>query len=247
MLRKMKKEDKVINDLVYFKNIKIVQNKNYFNFSLESILLPNFVEITPNTKNILDLCTVNAPIPLVFSTMTKAKIYGVELQKEVFDLAKESIKLNNINNIELINDNANNIINKFETDTFDIITCNPPYFEYTNNSRINDNEIKSIARHEIYLKLEDIFKISKKLLKNGGTVCIVHRTNRFLEIVDIMKKYNIEPKRVRFIYPKLNSESNLVLIEGRKNGKKGIKLLPPLFVHNNDGSYTEEVLKMFGS
>lgn len=247
MLRKMKKEDKVINDLVYFKNIKIVQNKNYFNFSLESILLPNFVEITPNTKNILDLCTGNAPIPLVFSTMTKAKIYGVELQKEVFDLAKESIKLNNINNIELINDNANNIINKFETDTFDIITCNPPYFEYTNNSRINDNEIKSIARHEIYLKLEDIFKISKKLLKNGGTVCIVHRTNRFLEIVDIMKKYNIEPKRVRFIYPKLNSESNLVLIEGRKNGKKGLKLLPPLFVHNNDGSYTEEVLKMFGS
>ena len=247
MLRKMKKEDKVINDLVYFKNIKIVQNKNYFNFSLESILLPNFVEITPNTKNILDLCTGNAPIPLVFSTMTKAKIYGVELQKEVFDLAKESIKLNNINNIELINDNANNIINKFETDTFDIITCNPPYFEYTNNSRINDNEIKSIARHEIYLKLEDIFKISKKLLKNGGAVCIVHRTNRFLEIVDIMKKYNIEPKRVRFIYPKLNSESNLVLIEGRKNGKKGIKLLPPLFVHNNDGSYTEEVLKMFGS
>ena len=220
MLRKMKKEDKVINDLVYFKNIKIVQNKNYFNFSLESILLPNFVEITPNTKNILDLCTGNAPIPLVFSTMTKAKIYGVELQKEVFDLAKESIKLNNINNIELINDNANNIINKFETDTFDIITCNPPYFEYTNNSRINDNEIKSIARHEIYLKLEDIFKISKKLLKNGGAVCIVHRTNRFLEIVDIMKKYNIEPKRVRFIYPKLNSESNLVLIEGRKNGKK---------------------------
>ena len=247
MLRKMKKEDKVINDLVYFKNIKIVQNKNYFNFSLESILLPNFVEITPNTKNILDLCTGNAPIPLVFSTMTKAKIYGVELQKEVFDLAKESIKLNNINNIELINDNANNIINKFETDTFDIITCNPPYFEYTNISRINDNEIKSIARHEIYLKLEDIFKISKKLLKNGGTVCIVHRTNRFLEIVDIMKKYNIEPKRVRFIYPKLNSESNLVLIEGRKNGKKGLKLLPPLFVHNNDGSYTEEVLKMFGS
>ena len=186
MLRKMKKEDKVINDLVYFKNIKIVQNKNSFNFSLESILLPNFVEITPNTKNILDLCTGNAPIPLVFSTMTKAKIYGVELQKEVFDLAKESIKLNNINNIELINDNANNIINKFETDTFDIITCNPPYFEYTNNSRINDNEIKSIARHEIYLKLEDIFKISKKLLKNGGTVCIVHRTNRFLEIVDII-------------------------------------------------------------
>lgn len=243
----MKKEDKVINDLVYFKNIKIVQNKNYFNFSLESILLPNFACVTQNTKMILDLCTGNAPIPLVFSTMTKAKIYGVELQKEIYELALESIKINNIKNIVLINDDANNIVNKFETDTFDIITCNPPYFEYDEKSKTNNNEIKTIARHEIHFKLEDIFKISKKLLKNGGSICMVHRTSRFLEIVDLMKKNNIEPKRVRFIYPKTNSESNLVLIEGRKNGKKGLKLLPPLFVHNDDGSYTEEVLKMFGS
>jgi len=239
-------EKKVINDLVYFKNIKIVQNKDYFNFSLDSILLPNFAPITPNTKLILDLCCGNAPVPLVLSTKTNAKIIGIELQKEIYELALESVKINNIKNIEIINKDAKKIVNDFETDTFDLITCNPPYFKYSENSNINDNDIKSIARHEITINIEDIVKISKKLLKNGGSLSIVHRTDRLIEILDIMKKNNIEPKRIRFIYPKIDKESNLVLIDGRKNGNSGLKLLSPLIVHNEDGSYTDEVLKMFG-
>ena len=240
------KEEKIINDLVYFDNLKIVQNKNYFNFSLDSILLPNFAPITENTKNILDLCTGNAPVPLVLTTKTNAKIIGVELQKEVFELAKESVEINNLSTqIELINDNINNIVTKYETDTFDLITCNPPYFKHSEQSITNDNEIKSIARHEIHMELEDVFKISKKLLKNGGSICMVHRTDRLMEIIEKMKKNNIEPKRIQFIYPKMNSESNLVLVDGRKNGKVGLKLLPPLYAHNDDGSYTDEVLKMF--
>ena len=241
------KEEKIINDLVYFDNLKIVQNKNYFNFSLDSILLPNFAPITENTKLILDLCTGNAPVPLVLTTKTNAKIIGVELQKEVFELAKESVELNNLSEqIELINDNINNIVTKYETDTFDLITCNPPYFKHSEQSITNDNEIKSIARHEIHMELEDVFKISKKLLKNGGSICMVHRTDRLMEIIEKMKNNNIEPKRVQFIYPKMNSESNLVLVDGRKNGKTGLKVLTPLYVHNEDGSYTDEVLKLFG-
>ena len=240
------KEEKVINDLVYFNNLKIVQNKNYFNFSLDSVLLPSFVELTPNTKMILDLCTGNAPVPLILSTKTNAKIVGVELQKEIYELAKESIEINNINNIELINDDAKNIINKYETDTFDVITCNPPYFKYNNTSIINENDVKSLARHEISITLNDIIKISKKLLKNGGSLCLVHRTDRIIEIIELMKENNIEPKRIRFIYPKWDKESNLVLIDGRKNAKPGLKLLSPLIIHNDDGSYTAEVLKMFG-
>ena len=240
------KEEKVINDLVYFNNLKIVQNKNYFNFSLDSVLLPSFVELTPNTKMILDLCTGNAPVPLILSTKTKAKIIGVELQKEIYELAKESIEINNINNIELINDDAKNIVNKYETDTFDVITCNPPYFKYNNTSIINENDVKSLARHEISITLNDIIKISKKLLKNGGSLCLVHRTDRIIEIIELMKENNIEPKRIRFIYPKWDKESNLVLIDGRKNAKPGLKLLSPLIIHNDDGSYTAEVLKMFG-
>lgn len=241
------KEEKIINDLVYFDNLKIVQNKNYFNFSLDSILLPNFAPITENTKQILDLCTGNAPVPLVLTTKTNAKIIGVELQKEVFELARESVELNNLSEqIELINDNINNIVTKYETDTFDLITCNPPYFKHSEQSITNDNEIKSIARHEIHMELEDVFKISKKLLKNGGSICMVHRTDRLMEIIEKMKNNNIEPKRVQFIYPKMNSESNLVLVDGRKNGKTGLKVLAPLYVHNEDGSYTDEVLKLFG-
>ena len=242
----MKKEERIINDLVYFDNLKIVQNKNYFNFSLDSVLLPSFVEITPNTKKILDLCTGNAPIPLILSTKTDASIIGVELQKEIYDLALESVKINKINNIQLINKDVKEIINDFETDFFDIITCNPPYFKNTEKSIKNDEKIKSIARHEIYVTIEDIIKISRKLLKNNGSLCLVHRTERLFEIIDLMKKNNIEPKRIQFIYPKERKNSNLVLIDGRKNGKPGVKLLYPLFVHNEDGSYTNEVLEKFG-
>lgn len=236
-----------INDLVYFKDIKIVQNKDYFNFSLDSVLLPNFVEITRKTKKILDMCTGNAPIPLILSTKTDAKIYGVELQKEVYDLAKETIKINKLDNqIELINDNIKNLKKIFDTETFDIITCNPPYFKKKDDSIINENKIKSIARHELEMELEDVMIISKALLKNEGSLVLVHRTDRLIEIIELMKKHNIEPKRMRLIYPKVNAESNLVLIDGRKNGKEGLKILPPLYIHNDDNSYTSEVLEMFG-
>lgn len=236
-----------INDLVYFKNIKIVQDKDYFNFSLDSVLLPNFVDITKKTKMILDMCTGNAPIPLILSTKTDAKIYAVELQKEVYNLAKETIKINKLDNqIVLINNNIKNLKKIFNTETFDIITCNPPYFKNKEDSIINENIVKSIARHEIEMELEDVMLISKALLKNEGSLVLVHRTDRLIEIIELMRKHNIEPKRMRLIYPKINTESNLVLIDGRKNGKKGLKILPPLYIHNDDNSYTKEVLEMFG-
>ncbi len=243
----MNQQKNIINDLVFFDNIKIVQNKDYFNFSLDSIILPYFVQINPSTKKIMDLCTGNAPIPMILSMRTDAKIYGVELQKEIYDLAVQSIKLNKqFKNIKLINEDVKNIINLYETDYFDIITCNPPYFKKEEKSIINNNKIKSIARHEIEINLEDIIKVSRKLLKNGGSLNLVHRTDRLIEIIDLMKKNNIEPKRIRFVYSKIGKESNLVLIDGRKNGSTGLKILPPLYVHNSDGSYTEEILKMFG-
>ena len=240
------KKEKIINDLVYFKDLKIVQNKNYFNFSLDSVLLAQFVKITPKKKRILDLCTGNAPIPIILSTKTKENIIGVEIQKEIYDLAVESVKINNIKNIKILNMDAKKLCDVYETDTFDIITCNPPYFKYEKNSIINDNNIKSIARHEMYINIEDIVKISKKLLKNNGSLYIIQRTNRLIEILELMKKNNLEPKTLQFIYPKENSESNLFLLEVCKNGNVGLKLLNPLIIHNNDGSYNENTLKLFG-
>ena len=237
--------ENVINDLVGYDNLKIVQNSNYFNFSLESVMIPRFCVLKNNMK-IIDFCTGNAPIPMILSTLTDSNIIGVELQKEIYNLAVQSVKINNLEDrITLLNMNVLDIFNVYETDSFDLITCNPPYFRVNEFSNLNNNMIKSIARHEIEIKLEDICRISKKLLKNNGSLVLVHRTNRLSEIINMLLKYNLQPKRIRFLYPKELENSNLVLIDARKNGNIGLKVLPPLICHNMDGSYTKEVLDMF--
>ena len=162
-------------------------------------------------------------------------------------MGRISIKENKMDKqITLINDDAKNLVNDFESDTFDVITCNPPYFKTKNKEFENDNEVKSLARHEKTLTLEDIFVIARKLLKNNGRVAMVHRTERFVEIISTARKYNFELKRVRFVYPKMGKNSDLVLLEFVLNGKTGLKMLPPLFVYDDNGKYNFEVSKMFG-
>ena len=237
---------KVINDLLDYKNLKIVQNDEWFNFSLDSVLLPNFIKLSKNDKKILDLGTGNAPIPMILSTMTDAEIYGIELQKEIYDLAIESLKINKLDNrIKIINDNIKNLDKYFDINSFDIIVSNPPYFKYNEKSNINESIQKTIARHEKEITLKEIVFTAKKYLKNNGTFAMVHRTDRLIEIIEEFKKNNIEPKRIRLIYPKSGQESNMVLIEGRKNGNTGLKILPPLIAHKENGEYTDEVKKMF--
>lgn len=235
----------VINDLLNYNNLKIVQNTKWFSFSLDSVLLANFVYVN-NKMKIIDFCTGNAPVPLFLSTKTNSKIIGVELQKEIYDLAIKSVKINKKENqIEILNKDVKELAKLYETDTFDLITCNPPYFKATALSNINNNSIKSLARHEISLKMDDIFKIAKKILKNNGKIALVQKTDRLIDIITCMKNNNIEPKRIRFIYPFLDSKSNLCLIEGSKNGKPGIIIEKNLIVHNNNGEYSDEVLKIF--
>ena len=219
---------KVKNYLLNYDNMYIIQDTDMFNFSLDSVLLPNFVTININTKNILDIGSGNAPIPLILSTLTDAQIMAVEIQKDVYELGKESIKINKLENrIDFINADINELYKEIDTETFDIITCNPPYFKVNESSNLNDSEYKTIARHEIKLDLEKLFKIAKKLLKNKGNIAIVHRPERLSDIVSEMKKNNIEPKRIQFVYPSINSEANILLIEGTKNGNPGVKILPP--------------------
>ena len=236
----------VLNDLVGYKNMKIYQNSDWFSFSLDSVLLPNFVTLNKNISLIMDLCTGNAPVPLILSTKTTAKIIGIEIQKDVYELADKSVKYNKLENqIEIINMDIKDLKEKFNGDSVDVITCNPPYFKYSESSNINEDIHKVIARHEKTVNLEEIIDISHYLLKNNGCLAMVHRTDRLIEIITLFNKYGLEVKKLRFIYPKFNTESNMVLIEGRKNGNVGLKLLSPLYVHNEDGSYTDEVLKMF--
>ena len=237
---------KVINYLLGYKNLKIVQDNEMFNFSLDSVLLPNFVTLNKKINKILDIGSGNAPIPLILSTKTSASITGVEIQTDVFELALESIKINNKENqINIVNKDINDYYKEVETDSFDVITCNPPFFKYIESSNINKNDYKTIARHEVKLNLNQLFNIAKKLLKNNGVIAIVHRPERFVEVVEEMKKNNIEPKRVQFVYPKNNMEANIMLIEGSKNGKPGLKILPPIYSHQDNGEYTKEVKKYF--
>ncbi len=243
------KKSIIVNDLLNFNNLKIVQCNKYFNFSLDSVLLSNFIKINPTVKKIIDLCTGNAPILMILSTKVNdsVELIGVEIQKEIYKLAKKSLKINNLENrITLYNDDIKNIFNIYNTDTFDIVVSNPPYFKYVSGSILNENVEKSIARHEISITIDDIITISKKLLKNKGSLFLVHRTDRFIEIITKLKSNNLEPKRVQFIYPKYNQMSNLFLVEAVKNGKSLLKVEKPLIIHNENGEYTVEVLKMFG-
>ena len=235
-----------VNSIVGYDNLKIYQNDDWFKFSLESVLLPNFVTINLRCKNIIDLCTGNAPIPLILSTKTKANIVGVEIQKDVYELARKSVEINKLEDrIVLINDNLNNLKKYYDGDCFDVVTVNPPYFPNTKESLKNIDIHKSIARHEIHTNLDEIVKISNYLLKNGGYLALVHQTTRFFDVVDILKKHHFSIDKVQFIYPKENKESNLFMIEAIKDGNSGVRFLKPLYVHNEDGTYRENIIKMF--
>lgn len=234
------------NYLLHYKNLKIFQGKNTFRFSLDSVLLSHFVTIQYRTKNILDIGTGNAPIPLILSTKTSAKIVGIELQKESATLARQSILHNHLENqISIVEEDIRKWYKKQESDLFDVIISNPPFFKLKETSYINQTDERTLARHEKTLTIEDICIISKKLLKNNGRLALVYRPERFIEIIECMKKNNIEPKKIRFVYPYRGKSANMLLIEGTKNGNSGLEVLDPIYVYEN-GTYTKELLQYFG-
>jgi tRNA1(Val) A37 N6-methylase TrmN6 len=237
--------EEVIHDLLGYDGIKIIQRPDMFNFSLDSTLLADFVKPLSKTKKIMDLGTGNAPIPLFLSLKTDAQIIGVEIQKEVYDLAKKSVELNNLTHqITILNDDIKGLSKKFENSEFDIITCNPPFFKYKDSSNTNNTDYKTIARHEVLITLEEIIIEVKRLLKTKGSFCMVHRTERIEEIIVLLNKHNFSVKRLQFVYPKKGDTSYTVLIDASNNGNTGLSLLEPLYVHEN-GQYSDEVLRIF--
>lgn len=235
----------VLNDILGYKNRKIFQDTDCFSFSLDSIMLANFATIRLKDKKIVDLGCGNGVIPLIMSLRCDKKIIGVELQNKLADMAKRSVDYNGLNDvIEIINTNMKDYVSDETFESFDLITCNPPYFKVNDKNFFNDNIEKVIARHEVEITLSELMAIVKKLLKNNGNFAIVHRTDRLMEILSEFRKSNIEPKRVRFVHEKSNKESTLVLIEGQKNGKVGLKVENPFILYNEDGSETEEYKKL---
>lgn len=239
---------KVLNDLLWDGELKIFQDTEMFKFSLDSVLLSNFVTINKSTNRILDIGTGNSPIPLMLTKKTKAKIDAIEIQEESYELGYESIKYNNLQNqINIILGDIREKYKELENNFYDTIISNPPY--YRQNVKIPLHENKKIARNEQSLSLNDIFVISKKLLKDGGNIAIVIDTDRLTEVIELMKNNSIEPKRLQFVYPKETKNSKILLIEGTKNGKPGIKVLNPIFIQDSSNQYTsfiENILKNFG-
>ena len=229
------------------KNLKIIQRSDYFNFSIDSLLISEFVNIQKNTKKILDLGTGNAAIPLFLSKKTSAKIYGIEIQEISYKLALRNININDLNEqIYIIYDNMKNYLNYFNMGSFDIVISNPPFFRINENTNfLNNLKQLSIARHEIEINLEELIKIASELVKDRGYFYLVHRADRLSEILNNLIKYRFEAKKIKFCYTTKYKNAKIVLIEAIKNGKPGLTILPPLIINKENGEYTDEVLKMF--
>lgn len=219
----------------------IFQRSDIFTFSIDAILLAKFVTIPKKCTKIIDLCTGNGAIPLMLSLRTKAEIQAVEIQKTLYDLLTKSIAYNELEEQVIpIHQDIVQLKDEVKWGSYDVVTCNPPYFPITKDHYYNDNEKLTYARHEIACSLEDVVRISAKLLNFNGKFALVHRPERIVEIITLMEKYKMAPKRIQFVHPRKNKEANIVLIEGVRGGKRGTKTLPPIIVYGDGTEYTKE-------
>ncbi|MGV3488424.1 MAG: tRNA1(Val) (adenine(37)-N6)-methyltransferase [Tuberibacillus sp.] len=226
-------------------DLRIIQSKEVFSFSLDAVLLAKFVYVPIQNGGMMDLCTGNGVIPLILSKRTKGPIYGIELQPRLSDMARRSVQLNDLEDrITIHCGDIKDAAKIFGYGRFNVVTCNPPYFTGEQAHIKNPNPHYAIARHEIYMNLEDAIRVSSELVKQKGKVAFVHRPERLMEILTLMERYRIAPKRLRFVHPRLGEEANMLLIEGVKDGNKGLKVLPPLVVYDEKGSYTKELLNL---
>ncbi len=232
-------------DYLLAEGLRIIQSPSVFSFSLDAVLLAKFAYVPIRKGMIVDLCAGNGAIPLFLSARTNAEITAVELQERLANMAERSIRYNGLENrIHVVNDDVINIASRLGYERYDTVTCNPPYFPAHEASEKNLLEPVAIARHEIKLNLEQAIQSASELLKQGGKAAFVHRPGRLLDIVTAMRANRLEPKRIRFVYPKAGKEANTLLIEGIKDGKPDLKILPPLYVYGADGAYTEEVRQL---
>ena len=239
------KENERIDDLE-FQGLKIIQNKDGFCFGIDSVLLSDFAKNIKKDSRVLDLGTGTGIIPILLCGKTNLKkIIGIEIQEEVAKMTKKSIRLNNLEDkFEIINESILNLNNIYEKQPFDVIVTNPPY-KKKETGVINENQKNLISRHEITANLEDFIKISKDLLKDKGEFYMVHRPERLVDILSIMRKYKIEPKILKMVYSDKNKEPKLVLIKGVKNAKSFLKVEKNLYIYDDEGKYTEELLKIY--
>ena len=232
-----------IDDL-QINGLKIIQNKEWFCFGMDSVLLTGFAcQIHKNSK-ILDLGTGNGVLAFLLSAkIHNSYISGIEVQKEVADMAKRSVVLNKLEDrIEIINSNIKELNFNGE---YDAVVINPPYKE-KGTGVTNVNNVKLISRHEIDGNLEDFIKCASNALKDYGAMYMVNRPERLIDIFEYCRKYKLEPKELQLVYSKINSKPSLILVKAVKYANKYLKVREPIYIYNEDGEYTEAVMKIYG-
>lgn len=232
-------------DELHRKGYKIIQDPNRFCFGMDAVLLSAFANVRKNEK-VLDIGTGTGIIPILMEARYGGESYvGIEIQEDVADMASRSVKYNNLED-RIVIDNADvkDALKLYGSSHFDVITTNPPYMT-VDKGLINPSDTKALSRHELSVKLEDIVSISSKILKNKGRFYMIHRPARLVEIMNVMRKYNLEIKRIRMVHPYIDKEANMVLIEAMHDGKPFLKVENPLIVYEKSGEYTKEVTDIY--
>ena len=234
-------------DDLQLNGLKIIQNPEGFCFGIDAVLLSDFTKVKEGAK-VVELGTGTGIIPILLSAKTKAShISAFEVQETMAEMAMRSVEMNGLSHrIQIINDNLNAYLNYFEKSSVDVVVTNPPYM--SGNSGIhNEEDMKRISRHEILCSLEDVIRVSASMLKPGGSFYMVHRPNRLVDIVCLMRQYKLEPKEIRLVQPKIDKKPNIMLIKGVRSGKVELKFHDPLVVYQEDGDYTPEIYQIYGN
>lgn len=238
-------ENEAIDDL-QLKGLHLIQKKSGFRFGVDAVLLADFANVKRKHK-VIDICTGTGIIPfLLLGKYEPESIIGLEIQDDMVEMAERSVKLNGVEEkISFVNGDLKDKKLLSELGRFDVLTVNPPY-KLNNAGIVNPDDKLAIARHEVLCNLEDVIAAAKKLLKDNGRMYMVHRPERLIDIFELMRKYNIEPKRVRLVHPNSKKAPNIVLVEGQRDGGAYLKWEPSLFVYNEDGTYSDEINKIYG-
>ena len=239
-------EDESVDDLLKGR-LKIIQRKRGYRFSLDAVLLAHFSRVEPGER-VFDLGTGSGVIPLILAGCSRPQeIIGLEIQDDLADMADRSVRLNNLQDvIKIVSCDVNTTRMNYQPGICDVTVCNPPYRK-VKSGKINPDVQKAIARHELKGKLEDFLAAAAYLMRPFGRCYVIYKVLRMAELFASLKINGIEPKRMRIVHSKFQSEGEFVLVEGCKGGGEELQMMPPLIIYENNGSYTSEMREIFES
>lgn len=238
-------EDEQIDDL-QLKGLKLIQKKDGFRFGVDAVLLSHFSKVKKNHR-VIDLCTGTGIVPfLLLGKYSPEEVVGLEIQEDMCEMAERSTKLNDVQDkISFINRDLKDTEFLKTLGRFDTLTVNPPY-KLNNAGIVNPSDKLAIARHEVMCTLEDVIRAARTLLKDNGRIYMVHRPERLADIITLMRKYKIEPKRIRMVHPNTKKAPNIVLVEGQRDGGSFLKWEAPLYVYDDNGGFSQEINRIYG-